>query len=69
MLAVSSLQDTWPMLIGFSVVLHFLQQVDRFNDRARRPIPGASNIWRTCGCSARGTSPLNAISSDRYTRV
>jgi hypothetical protein len=41
MLAVSSLQDTWPMLIFVSVALRFVQRVDRFNDRASRPIPEA----------------------------
>jgi len=41
MLAVSSLQDTWPMLINISVALIIMQRVDRFNDRDLRPIPGA----------------------------
>jgi hypothetical protein len=41
MLAVSSLQDTWPMLIDISVALLIMQRVDRFNDRALRPIPRA----------------------------
>ena len=42
MLAVSSLQDTWPMLISISVASFvIMQRVDRFNDRALRPIPGA----------------------------
>jgi hypothetical protein len=44
MLAVSSLQDTWPMLINISVALLIMQRVDRFNDRALRPIPGARRI-------------------------
>jgi hypothetical protein len=41
MLAVSSLQDTWPMLISFSVAFVIMQRVDTFNDRALRPLPGA----------------------------
>jgi hypothetical protein len=45
MLAVSSLQETWPMLIIISVALWLMQQVDWFNDRAHRPIPGAYCIW------------------------
>ncbi len=44
MLAVSSLQDNWPMLISLSVAL-ILQPVDTFNDRALRPIPGAASNW------------------------
>lgn len=44
MLAVSSLQDTWPMLIIISVALLIMQRVDSFNDRALRPIPGAFGI-------------------------
>jgi hypothetical protein len=54
MLAVSSLQDTWLVLI-ISAALWFVQQVDRFNDRARRPIPGALGMWSTAKGSARGT--------------
>jgi hypothetical protein len=45
MLAVSSLQETWPMLIIISVALWLMQQVDWFNDRAHRPIPRANCIW------------------------
>ena len=44
MLAVSSLQDTWPMLINISVAFVIMQRVDRFNDRAVRPIPGACRM-------------------------
>ncbi len=41
MFAVSSLQDhPWPILL-ISLVMVFAQQVDRFNDRAVRPIPAA----------------------------
>ena len=40
MLAVSSLPDTWPMLIRCSVELVFMLWIDTFNDRALRPIPG-----------------------------
>jgi hypothetical protein len=45
MLAVSSLQDTWPMLINVSVALLIMQRVDRFNDRAHRPIPWAAEMY------------------------
>ncbi|MGY0571495.1 hypothetical protein ACTGJ9_010895 [Bradyrhizobium sp. RDM12] len=44
MLAVSSLQDTWPVLI-ISAALWLVQQVDGFNDRAHRPIPWARLMW------------------------
>jgi hypothetical protein len=43
MFAVSSLQDLpWPILL-ISLVMVFAQLVDRFNDRAVRPIPVASS--------------------------
>lgn len=41
MLVVSSLQDSMPVLICFSLVLVFTQLLDWFNDRAIRPIPAA----------------------------
>lgn len=56
MLAVSSLQDSWPMLISFSVAL-IMQPVDRFNDRALRPIPGAAFSWAGVSIFARSTQP------------
>lgn len=46
MLAVPLSPETWAMLV-ISVALRLTQHVDRFNDRALRPIPGASRMW--CG--------------------
>jgi hypothetical protein len=52
MLAVLLPQDAGPMLI-ISVALRFM--LDRFNDRALRPIPGALWYLVQPRCSASGT--------------
>jgi hypothetical protein len=52
MLAVLLPQVAWPMLI-FSVAIRFM--LDRFNNRARRPIPGALCYLAMRHSSASGT--------------
>lgn len=67
MLDVSSPQCSVPVLICFSLVLVFVQLVDRFNDRALRPIPGAFVTWDVMCGSARGTAHLVVFFWSRHT--
>jgi hypothetical protein len=46
MLAVSSMQDSWPMLINFSVAFVVMQLLDTFNDRALRWLPLPKRVLR-----------------------
>ena len=58
MFAVLSLQDhPWPILV-ISLVMVFAQLVDRFNDRAVRPIPAAGSKMVIETSSARDPSQL-----------